>query len=90
VRPDRLGHPGPAGHPPDDPPGTVPVQPAPIGGQEDRPGRALTDGQIDRPGGTRRERDGDDFPALPGDHERPVAALDAQGLDVGTSGFGDP
>jgi hypothetical protein len=37
VRPDRLGDPGAAGDPADDPPGAVPVQPAPIGGQEDWP-----------------------------------------------------
>jgi hypothetical protein len=51
---------------------------------------AFTDGKIDRPGGARREWDGDNFPALSGDHERAVAALNAQGLDIGTSGFGDP
>jgi hypothetical protein len=37
VRPDRLGDPGAAGDPADDPGGAVPVQPPAIGGQEDRP-----------------------------------------------------
>ena len=54
VRPHGLGEPGPAGHPPDDPGGAVPVQPAAIGSQEDRAFGALVNGQIDRPGGTRR------------------------------------
>lgn len=48
VRLDRLGDPGPAAHPPDDPPGIVPVQPAPIGGQEDRPAGALTNDRSPR------------------------------------------
>ncbi|HEY1347627.1 MAG TPA: hypothetical protein VGF54_21775 [Streptosporangiaceae bacterium] len=41
VRPGRLGDTG-AADPADDPPGAVPVQPAAIGGQEDRPLHALT------------------------------------------------
>src|SRR5207247_735901 len=41
------------------------------------------DGQVDRPGGPRRQRDGDDLAALAGDGESPVAALEAQMLDVG-------
>jgi hypothetical protein len=36
------------------------------------------------------ERDGDDLPALAGDHQRPVPALDAHGHDVGAGGFGNP
>jgi hypothetical protein len=58
VRPDCLGDPGAAGDPADDPPGAVPVQPAPIGGQEDWPLAALADSQVDSPGGPRREWDG--------------------------------
>jgi hypothetical protein len=68
----------------------VPVQSLAIGGQEDRPFAALTDGQVDRPRSPRRERDGDDLAAFAGDDQRPVAALDAERLDVGTGGFGDP
>jgi hypothetical protein len=52
VRPDGLGDPDPAGHPADDPPSSVPVQPTAVGGHENRSLTALTDGQIDRPGGT--------------------------------------
>jgi hypothetical protein len=57
VRPDGLGDPGPAGDAADDPPGAVPIQPAAVSGQEHRPVCALADGQVDRPGGARRERD---------------------------------
>jgi hypothetical protein len=78
VRPDRLGDPGTAGGPADDPPGAVPVQLSAIGGQEDRSRAALADGKVDRPGGARRERDGDDLAALARDGERPVPALDAR------------
>jgi len=76
--------------PADDPRRTVAVQPPAVGGQEDRPVAALADGQVDRPGGARREWDGNDLAALAGDHQSPVATLGAQGLDVGTGGFGDP
>jgi hypothetical protein len=84
---DGLGDPGPAGDFADDPPSAVPVQPPPIRGQEDRPVRALADGQVDRPGGTRRQRDGDHLAALPGDREGPVPAIEAQVLYVGAGGF---
>jgi hypothetical protein len=42
-----------AGHPPDDPPGAVAVQPPPIRGQEHWTFASLTDSQVDRPRGTR-------------------------------------
>ena len=90
VRPDGLGDPRPAGHPPDDPPGAVPVEPAPIGRQEDGSFGALADGQVDRPRGAWRQRDGDHLAALAGDHEGAVPALDAQGLDIRAGGLGDP
>jgi hypothetical protein len=48
---------------------------------------ALGDGQVDRPGGARRERDGDHLAALAGDHQGAVPALDAQRLDVAAGGF---
>jgi hypothetical protein len=35
-----------------------------VRGQEHRPARALADGQVDRPGGARRQRDRDDLAAL--------------------------
>ena len=69
---DGLGDPGPAGGLADDPPGAVPVQPPAVGGQEHRPAGALADGQVDRPGGPRGERDGDDLAALIGTSGSPV------------------
>jgi hypothetical protein len=61
---DCLGDPGAAGGLADDPPSAVPVQPPAVRSQEDRPFCALADGQVDRPGGARRERNGDDLAAL--------------------------
>jgi hypothetical protein len=58
--------------------------------EEDRPVEAFTDGQIDGAGGPGCERDGDDLPALAQDGQSAVAAFDAQRVDVGTEGFGDP
>jgi hypothetical protein len=82
VRADGLGDLGAAGDPADDPPGAVPVQPPAVSGQEDRSFAALADGQVDRPGGARRERDGDDLAALAGDDESPVPALHAESLYI--------
>jgi hypothetical protein len=87
VRADGLGDPGPQGNPADDPRGAVPVQPASARGEEHRAACSLADGQVDRPGGAGRERDGDDLAALAGDHQRAVTALEAQVLDVGAGGF---
>jgi len=67
----------------DDPPGAVPVQPPPLHGPEHRPLGALADGQVDRPGGPRRQQDGDDLAALAADRQCPVPALQAQELDSG-------
>ena len=85
-----LGDPGAAGNLADDPPGAVPVQPPPVRGQEHRPVHALADGQIDRSGSARRQRDGDDLAALAGDGQSPVPAFQAQVLDVGASSLRDP
>jgi hypothetical protein len=52
----------------------VPVQPSAIGGQEDWSFAARTDGQVDRPGGARRERDSDDLATLAGNHLVDAAA----------------
>jgi hypothetical protein len=57
---DGLADPRPAGGLADDPPGAVPVQSSPVRGQEHRPFSALADGQVDRAGGARRQRNGDD------------------------------
>src|ERR1700739_2755918 len=43
----------------DAPPGSVPAQPSSVRGQEHCPFCALADGQVDCPGGARRQRDGD-------------------------------
>jgi len=82
VRADALGDPGAVGHSLDDPGGAVPVQPPPVLGEEERPFGALAGGQVDRAGGARGERDGDDLAALAGDDQGAVAALQAQVLDV--------
>jgi hypothetical protein len=74
----------------DDPTGAVPVRPPPVRSQEHWPVGAIGDGQVDRPGCTWRQRDGDDLAALAGDGQRPVPAFQAQVLDVGTGCFGDP
>jgi hypothetical protein len=68
----------------------VAVHPLSVRAEEDRPVEAFTDGEVDRPGGARRERDGDDLAALAQDGEGAVAAFDAEGVDVGAEGFGDP
>jgi hypothetical protein len=70
-----LADPGAARHAADDPGGAVPVQPPPVRGDEQRPLGALADGQVDRAGGTRGERDGDDLAALAGDDQSPVASF---------------
>jgi hypothetical protein len=44
VGPDRLGDPGTAGDPADDPRSAVPVQPLSAGGKEDRPFHPFADG----------------------------------------------
>jgi hypothetical protein len=46
----------------------MPVQPTTIACQKDRPFGAFAEGQVDRPGCARGERDGDFFAALPRDH----------------------
>jgi hypothetical protein len=78
------------GDPPHAPPGAVPVQPPTVRSKEDRAFGALADGQVDRPGGARRERDGDDLAAFRGDDHGAMAALDAHDLNVGAGSFGHP
>jgi len=90
VRGDELGDPGAASRLADDPPGGVPVQPPPVRGQEHRSLGPLADGQVDRPGGPRRQRDGDHLAALAGDGQRPVPALQAQVLDIRAGGLRYP
>ena len=85
----RLGDSRAAGGCADDPAGGVPVQPPTVPRQEQRPLGTFADGQVDRPGRARRQRDGHYLAALASDDESPVAALEAQVLDVGAGGFGD-
>ena len=60
----RFADPGASGDAADDPPGTVPVRPRPVRAGEDGSLAALPDRQIDRAGGARGQRDGDDLAAL--------------------------
>src|SRR6516225_3662526 len=46
--------------------------------------------RVDRPRGTGRQRNSDNLAALARDDKSPMPALDAQVLDVGAGGFGDP
>jgi hypothetical protein len=66
VGPDGLGDAGAAAQAADDPPGAVPVQPPPIGCQEDRALAAFAEGQVDRPRGPQRQRNGHDLAAFCG------------------------
>jgi hypothetical protein len=90
VGADALGDPGLPGDAADDPPGTMPVEPVPVDGHEDRAFGALTDGQVDSPCGARRERDGYDLAALSGDDQGAVPALEPEGLDVRARGLRHP
>jgi hypothetical protein len=58
-----LADPGTADGAGDDARGAMAVQPPAVGSKEERPFGALAGGQVDRPGGARRERDGDDLAA---------------------------
>ena len=90
VGADVLGDAGPAGNPPHDPGGAVPVQPPPVPADEQRSLGALADSQVDGPGGARRERDGHHLAALAGDQQGAVAALEPEVLDVGAGRLGHP
>ena len=68
----------------------LPVQPPPVGSNEDRSLGPFADGQVDRPRSARRQWDGDHLAALAGDRQGPVPALDAQGFNVGADSFGHP
>src|SRR5690348_17949974 len=87
---DLLADPCKAGSGADDPPGAVPVQPPPVRGQEHRPFGTLADGQVNRPGRARCQRDGHHLAALTGHRQGPVATLEAQVLDVGAGSLRDP
>jgi len=82
VRADMLVYPGAAGSAPDDAGSAVPFEPPAIWSGEQRSFRALADRQVDRAGGARGERDRDDLAAFAGDDQGPVAAFQAEVLDV--------
>jgi hypothetical protein len=67
----------------------VPVQPPSVRSEKQRAFGALVYRQVDRAGGARGERDGDDLAALMGDDQGPVPALEPEVLDVRTGGLGD-
>jgi hypothetical protein len=90
VRADMFGDAGAAGDPADGTRGAVPVQPLAVRGQEQRAFGALTGRQVDGAGGAWGERDGDDLAAFAGDDQRPVAALEAQVLEVRAGGLRYP
>jgi len=90
VRPDGLRDPSALSDPADYSSGAVPVQTAAIHSYEDGPFASFADGQVNRPRGAGCQRDGDDLAALAGDDHGPVAAFNAQGLDVGAGRLRDP
>jgi hypothetical protein len=68
----------------------VAIHPLTIWAEEDRTVGSFADGEIDRAGGPRCERDGDDLAALTQDRQRPVTSFDTERVDVSPQGFGDP
>src|ERR1017187_2642366 len=90
VRASGLADPGPARDTAHDPPGTVPVPPPPVTGEEDGSVAVFPGGQVDGAGGAGRQRDGDDLAALAGDRQGPVPAFQPQRFNIGAGGLQDP
>jgi hypothetical protein len=90
VGPDTFGDAGPSGDAAHDPSRRVAVDPTVVGSDEDRSLAAFTDREINGPRRAGRQRDGHDLATLAQDRERAVAALQAEVLDIGADGFGDP
>jgi hypothetical protein len=80
-----LANPARRGDPADDPPGGVPVHPLPVRAPEDRPVEAFADGQVNRSGGARRERDGDQLAALTQHGQGAVPTFQPEVVDVDPS-----
>jgi hypothetical protein len=87
VRPDRLGDPGPAGHSPNNPSGPVTVKTLVPRSGEDWSLGSFSDGQVDRSGGPRRERDGDDLASFAHNGQGAVSSHEAERFDVGSGRF---
>jgi hypothetical protein len=87
---DRLVDSGAAGDPSHDPTGAVAVHSQTVRPEEDRAFQSFADGQVDRSGGARRERDRDNLAALAQHGEGAVAAFDAELVDVSAECLGDP
>jgi hypothetical protein len=90
VRRDPHGDPRPAGQPLHGAVGGGAIHPLTVGVDEDRSVRSFSDVEVERPSGTRGERDRHPFAALAQHPQRPVSALDVQIRDVGAERFGDP
>ena len=89
VRVD-VAEPGPPSDGADPPVGGAPVQALARGTAQDRSFRPLTHGQVDHPCGSGNVGDHRGLGALAHDPKGPVPTLQAQVLDVGTTGLADP
>ena len=87
VWPDWLVDPGSTGDAPYDPAGGMPVKAPSIGADEDGSRQALADGEVDSPGCAWRQRHRHNLASFAHHRQRPVAALEPEGLDVGANGF---
>ena len=67
-----------------------PVEALAIVTQEDRSVSPFTDGEVDRSGRTRDQRNEGGFVALAHDPQHPVAPFEGHVLDVGVAGFAHP
>ena len=66
------------------------IEPGAVAAEEDRSLAAFADGEVDRPGGAGRQRDGDDLAALADDRQGAMTAFEPESFDVGPDRFGDP
>ena len=67
-----------------------PVEALAVTTPDNRTGGPVADGQVDGPGRPRHEQDDGGLVSLPDDPKRPVAAFEAQVLDVGGAGLAHP
>ena len=90
VGPDPLGDPSPSSDTAHDAASCVTVESLPGCVNEARPVDAFADGQVDRAGDPWGERHGDELAALADNGEGAMAALEAEGVDVGADRLRDP